>query len=148
MRTGFIFYTLITKISSTWLRCSGRPTYVGVLLKDERWHEVSPHGRWLEDKKEDAEVLVDDVGSFLAFLGSLQVPGDGQVGALSRPQGRATQTQDHGGRDEGVPERVERGLILQRFSWHFYSIINKKNSSNMWLVVLMVEVVQEVTGNN
>ena len=76
------------------LQVLGPPTYVDVLSKDERRHQVSPHGRGLEDEEEDAEVLVDDIRSSLALPGGLLVPGDGQVGALSRPQRGATQTQD------------------------------------------------------
>ena len=68
-------------------RSSSPPTYVHVLSEDERRHEVSPHGRRLEDEEEDAEVLVDDVGAPPSVLGGLGVPGDGQVGAFGRPQG-------------------------------------------------------------
>lgn len=87
-------------------------TYGEVLSEDERRHEVSPHGGRLEDEEEDAKVLVDDVGSSLAVPGGLRVPGDGQVRAFRRPQGGATQTQDHGGGDEGVPvgRRGRRGV--------------------------------------
>lgn len=74
---------------------SGLPTYIGVLSEDERRHEVSPHARRLKDEEEDAEVLVDDVRALLAVFAGLHVPGDGQVGAFSRPQRRAPQTQDH-----------------------------------------------------
>lgn len=71
------------------------PTYIGVLSKDKRRHEVSPHGRRLKDEKEDAKVLVDDIRAFFTLLSSLNIAGDGQVGAFSRPQRGATQTQDH-----------------------------------------------------
>lgn len=92
--------------SATNISCgcsSVPPTDVGVLSEDERRHEVPPHPRRLKHEEEDAEVLIDDVGALLALAGSLQVSRDGQVGAFSRPQRRAPQTQDHWGGDQGVP---------------------------------------------
>lgn len=85
-------------------------TYGGVLPKDERRHEVPPHARRLEDEKEDAKVLVDDIRALFALLGSLCVSWDGEVGAFGRPQRRAAQSQYDWRGDESVP--VEENMMF------------------------------------
>lgn len=81
-------------------------TLHGHLAEHQRGYQVAPHSGRLEYEEKDAKILVHHIFAQLSHFFCLQIPNDGEVGTLSRPQRGCTQAQQDGGRDQGVP--VER----------------------------------------